>query len=289
MARYGEASVDEHSNVLHGSFLFLLAPPSHLTAFRLDPLRPSGAEHFGLHLVAYLVDLGVHFEHERPQDAVAGKPIIQEIKEEHDLDQPTNPGLDVRVPRHVDLLVDPVQRIEHSVAPKHHHVEASAQIFVDPLPVAEDVLRHHGKALNELRERPEHLHEGIVIGQEQSGKSTGHQDDRHIAGVVPASIGAVELVEEDQHDNGRGDVRELEEDQVEGLGVVKQVQVPSDEHDAVQNLRGPRNPCNRLVPGNRHQKGDDPSQMKVVADISKNIPGISCEVDEVGRAMELIH
>ena len=32
----------------------LVAPhsiqPSHLTAFRLDPLRPSGAEHFGLHL-----------------------------------------------------------------------------------------------------------------------------------------------------------------------------------------------------------------------------------------------
>ena len=131
-------------------------------------------------------------------------PIIQEIKEEHDLDQPTNPGLDVRVPRHVDLsqvadcpsparqlvdltgtslLVDPVQRIEHSVAPKHHHVEASApaassarfdhgypvlhccsaaemqrkshidmkpsprQIFVDPLPVAEDVLRHLGDSV----------------------------------------------------------------------------------------------------------------------------------------------
>lgn len=45
----------------------------------------------------------VRAEFVNAQSVPAWKPIVQEVKEEHDLDNATNPGLNVRVARHVDL------------------------------------------------------------------------------------------------------------------------------------------------------------------------------------------
>ncbi len=88
-----------------------------------------------------LIAIGAEFVN--TQFVPAWKPIVQEVKEEHDLHNATNPGLNVRVARHVDLaghfsdeqhessqcpdlLVDPIECIEYSVAPEHDNIKAGA-------------------------------------------------------------------------------------------------------------------------------------------------------------------
>ena len=41
-----------------------------------------------------------------------GEAVVEEVHEEQDLDDPTDPTLKVHVVLHLDLLVDPVQHIK---------------------------------------------------------------------------------------------------------------------------------------------------------------------------------
>mmetsp|Transcript_71164 Transcript_71164/g.212239 ORF Transcript_71164/g.212239 Transcript_71164/m.212239 type:complete len:202 (-) Transcript_71164:259-864(-) len=196
-------------------------------------------EDLHLDLVTDLVDLRVDRKHHGPQHAVAREPEVEEIKEEHDFNNSTDPGLDVRVVRHLDLLVDPIQRVEDAVATQRDDVQAGTPITAKTLSVAEDVLWYHRKTFNELGEGPQHLKHGVLVGEQEGGGGAREDDHGQVAGIMPSLIGHIHLPEEEQHDDGGADVRQLEENEVCSLRVVKEVQVPSDEHQEIEQLRAP--------------------------------------------------
>merc|ERR1719215_580175 len=84
-----------HSHLLHGTFLLCLASPAHLATLVLDTLRAGRAKNLQFNLVTDLVDLGIDGQDHGSQHAVTGKPVVQEVDEEEDLDDATKPRLNV--------------------------------------------------------------------------------------------------------------------------------------------------------------------------------------------------
>mmetsp|Transcript_34365 Transcript_34365/g.91026 ORF Transcript_34365/g.91026 Transcript_34365/m.91026 type:complete len:220 (+) Transcript_34365:238-897(+) len=203
------------SHILHRALILSLPTPPHLPALGLDALLPrGGAQDLHLHLVTDFVDLGVNGEDHGPKHAVSGEPEVQEVDKEHDFDDAADPGLDVAVVRHLDLLVDPIECIEDSVSTERDNVQACSPVTAAALAVAEDVLRHHSEALHELGERPQHLQHGVLVCEEDRGGRAGQNDHRQVARVVPAFIRGVQLIEEEEHEDRGGYVRQLEEHEI---------------------------------------------------------------------------
>merc|ERR1740121_3453267 len=202
------------SHVLHRTLLICSTAPPHLAALGLHACRARGAQNFELDLVADLVDLRVDAKHHGAQHAVSSEPVVEEVDEEHDLDDAADPRLDVRVVRHLDLLIDPIEGVEDTVATECDDVQTGAPIFAQAFTITEDVLWHHRKTLDKLREGPQDLEDGVLVRQEHRGRPTWDEDHRQVARVQPPLVGSIKLVEQDQHDDGRADVRQLEEDQI---------------------------------------------------------------------------
>mmetsp|Transcript_39199 Transcript_39199/g.100178 ORF Transcript_39199/g.100178 Transcript_39199/m.100178 type:complete len:339 (-) Transcript_39199:53-1069(-) len=277
------------SYILHWALLLGLPAPAHLATLSLHAHGAGRPEDLHLDLVTDFVDFRIHGEHHGAQHAVAGESVVEEVDKEHDLDDAANPRLDVRVVRHLDLLVDPVQGVEDPVTAERNHIKAGAPIPAAFIAVAKNVLWHHSEALNELRKRPQNLQDGILIGEKDGGSGAREDDDCQIASVVPTFVSFVELIEQNENDDGCSNVRQLEEDEVSRLRMVKQVQIPRDKNQEIHELCAARNACNRLIFRDGHQKHNDSCQVQVVTDVTEDVPRVGSKICKICGAMKLVH
>mmetsp|Transcript_93355 Transcript_93355/g.263513 ORF Transcript_93355/g.263513 Transcript_93355/m.263513 type:complete len:233 (+) Transcript_93355:349-1047(+) len=174
-----------------------------------------------------------------------------------------------------------MHRVKDAVAAETDDVKSGAPVALAPLAVTEDVLRHHRETLEKLRERPQHLDARIGLRQEQGRNDAGHDDDRKTARVVPPLVSSVEPQEEAEHDDGRGDVGKLEEDEVESLLAVQQIQIPRHEDEEVQDLGAPRDSTDGPVVCDGGKQQDDAEQVQVVPHVTENVPRVTAEARNV--------
>lgn len=110
------------------------------------------SEHLELDAVGDVADLLVNAQYGIAQNGEILELAHAVVHEEQNFEDSADPRLNVVVCGDVRLFVDPIERVEDTVEADGHHEDLAGAILCVGVTVAEDVLRHEGKAFEELRE-----------------------------------------------------------------------------------------------------------------------------------------